>query len=338
MPKIKRDKGEQRKHARFLETLYSELVDLGWQGRGVKPTWDEKNNRPMPQNKVTFHRVSTKGTAGHDYGLKKGVLNEIYSASANVVAPRTYDRTREQQALRWISTLTYKYLTEVRKETPEEVQSAVHGGAFYIAANTDKSNEVLRGFQQQKLTGNAFLDQVLTALNQADVKWSPRETRHLKKLRTRVLPGGAKLCDYGATVYPAVSAALTGRIWVCSEGPNGLHAERRISSYLRVVPADIAGVRRPCVACYLFLFQGSGIHPGPYWPSGAANLGLDEYTEEKAKALAARLTASVGDTYVTLDLLCDDFGQVSLDGPNSTTDTVNSDSDTDDEGRTLVLQ
>lgn len=342
-----------RERARFIEQLYAEFRSRGWHTQGAKATWDEAKDKPIPQQGVTLHRVTTEGTAGVDHGLNKGKLTDFYRDSDNVVAPRSYREQREVQALRWISTLVFKYLHHLGND-PMEVQAAVHNGSLLIAANTSRSNNALNELVKSR-TGAAFVALIVTEVNRLEketasltkkqdrLTFSEREDRHRSKLVARIINATDALAD----AYPLVRKALTQPVVVCANGVQGLHAERRINMHAGVTPVHISGVKRPCVACYLSLFTGRGVHPGPYWPSDAANIGFAEYQDRDVAALAERITAAITDTYVTLTFACPDYVQAisgqgktkGLPRPiNGVTDEQNSDSDTDDEGEDLVTE
>lgn len=92
----------------------------------------------------------------------------------------------------------------------------------------------------------------------------------------------------------------------------------------------IAGVKRPCMVCYMELFVGDDSkRPGPYWPSKASNIGESDYTIANADMLALRIhTAAMtgGGTHVSLRVDCE--GQERVDtGYGSESDSSASDSE-----------
>ncbi|MEV0611670.1 hypothetical protein AB0I61_35575 [Polymorphospora rubra] len=337
-----------RARARFIERLYDEFERRGWHRQGAKATWDEVRDAPIPQTGVTLHRVGTEGDAGADLGLKQGKLADFYADSDNVVAPRSYKTDREEQALRWISTLVFKYLNHLELN-PVEVQAAVHDGGLYVAANSGKSNTELAGIAGKCKTGAKFVTRILGELDRFEraagsaLTFSEREERHRAKLRLRILDESTRWDED----YPLVCEALAEPVVVCGAGEEGLHAERRISRQVGETPTHIAGVKRPCVACYLDLFEGRGVRPGPYWPSEAANIDIDEYADRDVAALADRIEEAIPDTYVTLLYACPNYvmamsNRGSSKGKaqkvNSVTDEYNSDSDTGEDGEPLETE
>ncbi|MFB6397516.1 hypothetical protein [Polymorphospora lycopeni] len=337
-----------RARARFIEELYDEFRSRRWHLQGAKATWDEARDAPIPQMGVTLHRVTTDGEAGAELGLKKGKLADFYADSDNVVEPRSYGSDREGQALRWISTLVFKYLNHLDLN-PVEVQAAVHDGALYIAANSGKGNTELARIAGRYKTGTQFVTRILDELDRLEraadsaLTFSEREERHRAKLRLRILDESTRWDGD----YPLVCETLTEPVVVCADGEDGLHAERRISRAVGVTPTHIAGVKRPCVACYLDLFQGRGVRPGPYWPSEAANIDIEEYVDRDVTELADRIERAIPNTYVTLLYACPNYimalsGRGRTKGQaqkwNTVTDEYNSDSDTGDDGEPLVTE
>lgn len=307
-----------------------------------KRRWMVLGDRPLVSG-TTIHFPGTPGDARGELGLKAGhQLNKIMGDSNNVVAPQSYEDRREVQALRWIATVAHLYLDKVAKAQPVEVQVALHDGAAYIAANSDAANTALAALARENRTGSDVLQHMVDGVAKV---WNTITTpdsedgaqcrldRHLKKAENRLLS------DPHYARYEPIVLALGQRLVVCSDGVPTMHAERRIVRAAGEVPEFIAGTRRPCVSCYIALFNGrTDIRPGPFWPTQAANIGYAGFASQDAEAFADLLTRSVDNTYVTLLWECKDYAtdisQASGQPKKKNRTTVNygTDSDSDPSG------
>lgn len=296
------------------------------------------------QNKTVHFPVASDNAPAHakSEGLKGAALSAMYHGTDNIRKERSFSAERPEQALRWISTVTFNYLNDLRKQ-PEEVQAGVSGvqqegpdGAaamkyqLYISSNKDGANKALSDLYEGKANAKAFLSAILEAGEPNLSSRTAREQRHAQKLASRLL-GDRE----GMEAYGAVLQALGGSVSVPAKqedaATDGLHAERRIvdSAPAGSVSA-IAGVKRPCMVCYMELFVGDDSkRPGPYWPSKASNIGESDYTVANADMLALRIhTAALrgGGTHVSLRVDCE--GQERVDtGYGSESDSSASDSE-----------
>ncbi|MDQ0585619.1 eCIS core domain-containing protein [Streptomyces rishiriensis] len=296
------------------------------------------------QNKTVHLPVASASAPAHatSEGLKGAALSKMYHGTENIRKERSFAAERVDQALRWISTVTFNYLNDQRKQ-PEEVQaglSAVQdetmdGDAakryqLYISSNKDGANKALSDLYAGQENAKAFLTAILLHNEPNLASRSAREQRHAQKLASRLLKDRT-----GMEAYGAVLQALGGSVSVPEKredsATDGLHAERRI---VESAPADsisaISGVKRPCMVCYMELFAGDDSkRPGPYWPSKASNIGLSTYTVDGAELLALRIHQAAtqgGGTHVSLRVDCE--GQERVDtGYGSESDSSASDSE-----------
>ncbi|MCX5368763.1 DUF4157 domain-containing protein [Streptomyces sp. NBC_00015] len=295
------------------------------------------------QNKTVHLPVASAAPPAHalSEGLKNATMSAMYHGTDNIRKERSFSAERPEQALRWISTVTFNYLNDLRKQ-PEEVQAGVSGvqqegpdGAamryqLYISSNKDGANKALSDLYEGKANAKAFLSAILEAGEPSLSSRTAREQRHAQKLTSRLLEERE-----GMEAYGAVLQALAGSVSVPAKredaATDGLHAERRI---VESAPAGsvsaIAGVKRPCMVCYMELFPGDASkRPGPYWPSRASNLGEIDYTLDMAPMLAHRINDAAvrgGGTHVSLRVDCE--GQERVDtGYGSESDSSASDSE-----------
>ncbi|OQR60082.1 hypothetical protein B6E66_30930 [Streptomyces maremycinicus] len=295
------------------------------------------------QNKTVHFPIASDNAPAHakSAGLKGAALSAMYHGTENIRKERSFSAERPEQALRWISTVTFNYLNDLRKQ-PEEVQAGVSavqqegpdGVAtrfqLYISSNKDGANKALTDLYEGKASAAEFLTAVLKAGEPHLSSRTALEQRHAQKLASRLLGDGQ-----GREAYSAVLQALGGSVSVPPKredaATDGLHAERRI---VESAPAGsvsaIAGVKRPCMVCYMELFVGDDSkRPGPYWPSKASNIGESDYTIANADMLALRIHTAAqtgGGTHVSLRVDCE--GQERVDtGYGSESDSSASDSE-----------
>ncbi|MCF0078915.1 DUF4157 domain-containing protein [Streptomyces lomondensis] len=260
-------------------------------------------------------------------GLLATELGKTYHGSGSNIRPeRSFEPDRVEQALRWISTVVFNYLNDHGKE-PVEVQTgvatvdsdeAVEPNAapakkyeLYISSNKDAANKALSDLYEGKSNARAFLTEILTSNKaNADAR-TPREKRHAEKVSRRLLESREGMERYGEVLQ-----ALAGPVRVPGkrEDPkeDGMHAERRIMESApqgSIANNRIAGVKRPCMVCYMELFAGDDTkRPGPFWPSRSSSIGIDNYTVAGAAALAASIheaAQKAGGTHVTLRVDCE---------------------------------
>lgn len=334
MPKeaTKSKAGRGGKKATVAQAITRALVqNHGWKEYGGQ------------QNKTVHFPIASDNAPAHakSEGLKGAALSAMYHGTDNIRKERSFSAERPEQALRWISTVTFNYLNDLRKQ-PEEVQAGVsavqqegpEGAAtrfqLYISSNKDGANKALTDLYEGKASAAEFLTAILKAGEPNLSSRTALEQRHAQKLASRLLGDGQ-----GRDAYSAVLQALGGSVNVPAKredaATDGLHAERRI---VESAPAGsvsaIAGVKRPCMVCYMELFVGDDSkRPGPYWPSKASNIGESDYTIANADMLALRIhTAAMtgGGTHVSLRVDCE--GQERVDtGYGSESDSSASDSE-----------
>ena len=262
-----------------------------------------------------------QGSKGPEVSTKT-VSGEIHQGSASVIGPQSYQTQRPRQALRWLSSIAFKYLNNKKVDT-REVQAALANGRIYIATNMKVSMDVLHTLTSGQ-RGLEAVQTMIAAIEGADrdaqarlKKYeedsdysdsedetvlksrllSKREGRHLRKTKERLLSGGPP------GDWDMVRQALgnMGTFEVCIVGEKGLHAERRIKEKLGqdFDPKMLGGVKRPCLICKIKLHGAtSQVRSGPYWPSRDTNIGMENY-EVDAQKLAVKVD-EVAATYVTL--------------------------------------
>ncbi|MFE1926770.1 DUF4157 domain-containing protein [Streptomyces asoensis] len=335
MPKeaTKSKAGRSGKKATVAQAITKALVqNHGWKEYGGQ------------QNKTVHFPVASANPPAHamSEGLKGATLSAMYHGTDNISTKRSYATERAEQALRWISTVTFAYLNDLRKQ-PEEVQAGVSGvqqegpdaGAamryqLYISSNKDGANKALSDLYEGKDNAKAFLAAVLEAGEPNLSSRTAREQRHAQKVASRLLADRAGMEAYG-TVLQALGGSVNVPAKQEDAANDGLHAERRIvESAPEGSISAIAGVKRPCMVCYMELFVGDDSkRPGPYWPSKASNIGESDYTVANADMLALRIHTAAekgGGTHVSLRVDCE--GQERVDtGYGSESDTSASDSE-----------
>ncbi|WP_406007402.1 DUF4157 domain-containing protein [Streptomyces sp. NBC_00637] len=324
--------GKGGNKATVAQAITKALVENhGWKAYGGQQ--NKTVHFPVPSDNAPAHAKSE--------GLKGSALSAMYHGTDNIRKERSFSAERPEQALRWISTVTFNYLNDLRKQ-PEEVQAGVsavqqegpEGAAtryqLYISSNKDGANKALSDLYEGKASAAEFLKAILQAGASNLPGRTALEQRHAQKLASRLLGD-----QQGRDAYSAVLQALGGSVSVPAKredaATDGLHAERRI---MESAPAGsvsaIAGVKRPCMVCYMELFVGDDSkRPGPYWPSKASNIGESDYTIANADMLALRIHTAAqtgGGTHVSLRVDCE--GQERVDtGYGSESDSSASDSE-----------
>ncbi|MEU8588795.1 DUF4157 domain-containing protein [Streptomyces sp. NPDC048664] len=304
------------------EAVRDELVALGWEFHGA----NQSLTLHLPQGPQEGQAGATTDAS------KKG---QIYSGSANVVGKRSYEGERTKQVLRWISTAVFRSLNAAGHR-PEEVQAAMsreegteqgqdQGSEqdvtmegmeqtlrLYVSSNKTRTNNIIRGE-----AGDGAASAYVSGLLETMVPDSAREKRHKKKLAALLAQEAGQVPND----FWDVVQALAGPMVVPTPTTDGKHAERTIMGAAPQGSIDrdeVAGVKRPCVSCFMDLYQGTTRHPGPYWPSNAANVDVPDYSVAGARGLARKIHDAItaaGGTFVTLD--CDERHTVAWDRDTS---------------------
>ncbi|MEU6733957.1 DUF4157 domain-containing protein [Streptomyces physcomitrii] len=317
--RVSKKKGKVKDGASVAAAIVSALVDNhGWEAHGGAR--DKTVHLPMKPANPPAHATRE--------GLKETKMGGMYHGSGGISGKRSFKQVPVEQALRWISTAAFNYLNDLGKQ-PEEVQAGVAGVdsapvapntetlkkyELYISSNKDTANKALADLRGTKNNARALLTDLLAAntatVNDTNTERMPFEKRHASKLASRLL-GSAE----GSERFGELLQALAGPVNIpegrAEQGEDGLHAERRImaSAPEGSIPANrIAGVKRPCMVCYMELFMGDDSkRPGPFWPSKSSSIGIEDYTVAGAAKLAARIDAAAraaGGTHVTLRVDC----------------------------------
>ncbi|PIM66553.1 hypothetical protein CTU88_42435 [Streptomyces sp. JV178] len=300
------------------EAVKQALIALGWEAHGA--------NQSLTLHKVDRSQATDEQKAAAAGTSKKG---QMYIPSEQGVPPRSYAGERTKQVLRWISTVVNRAMLQ-KNERPEEVQAGMEvteapdvEAAFklFVSTNRVKVNNVLREGAGTKAAKEYIVELLETVVGQTD-----RETRHMKKLRSLL----AKEAESTPPEFWEVLQALTGPMTVPVPTKDGKHAERTIIGAAApgsISDDHIAGVKRPCVSCFIELYAGSDIRPGPAWVSGAANTDIADFSVEKAAQLAKRIDDTVSGTFATLLLRCEEHDGETTQVPVGATWDYNTDSD-----------
>jgi hypothetical protein len=252
-----------------------------------------------------------KDTAAKD--AKKDGSPDAKSPRSNVIDRDYYDEKRIRQVCRWISTTTYVYLLD-REYDPgifQEVQATVwppddpSKAKLYVATNNSTTNNALA---TKLKTGTA--KKILTDLTknvspsppEGAAKLGERTTTHVQELADMLAltapPTPKNPVDVAAfkTIFAALKHPITIAKGPKGAGP-GMHAEQRLLGTIReerkdtdinLDPSHVGGLKRPCVFCYLALYNWPGAtatRPGPIWFTTAASTGAHLYgNDEKAVA------------------------------------------------------
>ncbi len=267
----------------FANRLTEALEKRGWKRYGGG------------QGLVLFKVTPDEKTA-HGLEPRKNKMHQIHEHTHNVVGQKSYATLRTKQALRWASSIAMAHLEQDKKD-PREVQSALETNKFYMASNTNKGNQALKQRAPSGTKGADALGAMHTAITLNKNRLSERRRRHARKLKKRIL---LKKGSHQKS-YAPVQQALQQPIHIAVKGKDGLHAERRIALELgqtTLTPEQVGGVKRPCAACYIKLYLGKDIHPGPYWPSKDSNIDFDNYSQKDVNALADEIN-QITNTYVS---------------------------------------
>jgi Domain of unknown function (DUF4157) len=321
MPKAvtKKGRGKGKKGETVADLLKAALQKRDWTAHG--------GARNLTMHYTVAADEPAEGTRTQD--LTPAAAAKIYGGSVNTVAPKSFENARDKQSIRWISTLALNYLNDLNK-SPEEVQVTLQDSVLYISSNKNGANDVLRRLADEKRTGTEFLKALIEANDSGSL--DERQVRHKNKARSRLTEGKEMPQEYAG-----ILAALTAKPVVPEAiEEDGKHAERRLADHVgrdAVRSGPTAGTKRPCVACYVDLYQGvEDVRPGPYWPSKAANVGFDDYSPAGVEDLADTIHQAVlaaGGTFASIQLLCPDHddnvaeamevdGDVEMAGPEET--------------------
>lgn len=211
MPKeaTKSKAGRGGKKATVAQAITRALVqNHGWKEYGGQ------------QNKTVHFPIASDNAPAHakSEGLKGAALSAMYHGTDNIRKERSFSAERPEQALRWISTVTFNYLNDLRKQ-PEEVQAGVsavqqegpEGAAtrfqLYISSNKDGANKALTDLYEGKASAAEFLTAILKAGEPNLSSRTALEQRHAQKLASRLLGDGQ-----GRDAYSAVLQALGGSV------------------------------------------------------------------------------------------------------------------------------
>lgn len=271
----------------FLDKLRAAFINGGWQiGRSSK---------------------------GEEYAHKDQGLSRTHD----------YQNEPEVEGLRWISTVTKRYLIN-KGYNPQEVQAAIgNNGKLVIAANADKANKHLadESIRKGDLIGWMLNTDKLTpeqakkehendtqARTQARVG---RESRHFAGLENVHKEKGPDV----PTRYGALLSAIKLGVVIAQEGADGMHAERRIRKFNgNTTPPYLAGTKRPCATCFSELYpEGSPkdeetgkdtVRPGKFIFNERSNIGIREYQDSevttparRASSLFERVNEAITQTY-----------------------------------------
>jgi hypothetical protein len=200
------------------------------------------------QSRVFFKTKKSTSKETNPHKLSNSKINNIFKQSENVVGEKPYTGLREKQALRWMSTIAFRYLNKEEKD-PREVQSALLD-KLYMATNTGTGNKALEELvgkvSKGKKPGLELMKSMYSSIKD-EKDLSRREKRHLKKFNKRILDDttASKYKD-----YESIQKALEGPVTIASEGEEGLHAERRIglkSGQKTLPPKKVGGVKRTAI-------------------------------------------------------------------------------------------
>ena len=241
----------------------------------TKHGWEAMGSPVASQGQTLHHTGMHRGAA------KSGIRRKLYGGTTHEVGRRSFVGQTRRQRLRWLSTLTYSYLLAcgTKPQNIVEVQAAFDPDAkdIWVSTNNSATNSLLA--QKATSTPKEFIELMLATVKDTPASSNARTNpsvrwRHITALETWVVKGESLLA----------TSLTKGRIRVPgtpddAKATEGLHAERRIREALgrSIRVADIGGLRRPCLFCYLHLFASPepddvSVHSGPGWTSGAASI------------------------------------------------------------------
>ncbi|MGW1176786.1 hypothetical protein ACWD4P_24100 [Kitasatospora sp. NPDC002543] len=339
----------------FAEAVKTKLKAAGWVAEGSHEVW----------SRMTFHRVSGVDATEKDYQSGTAAYK---ANPANAIARAPFDDKRDKQAMRWISTAVMEYLKLLGKPPIEIQAAVHDGTLYLSANNNAAlaTLESQAAGKTGEVFLTEVIGKVREIPGFGGRGDDDRLARHTRKAHTRLTGAAgteagpeteaeaetATTRDYAGD-YRNVINALKNPVTVVTAGEDGFHAERRIVGHLtaaaekraeeeaqaaglphepgsvpQVVPESLAGTKRPCVSCYIKLFQGQeGVRPGPHWMSRAANMEMPGYALQDAAGFADYLVERISNTYATLVWQCDE----KVHDTKVTTD-YGTDSDSDHEG------
>ncbi|MFJ8545836.1 hypothetical protein ACIRFH_28195 [Streptomyces sp. NPDC093586] len=230
------------------------LVDeYGWESYGAHAS-------------LTLHLPIRKEGATPKQKLSHAA-EKIYGGASNERPARVFDN-KPLRAIRWIATTALR-----RHASGVEVQASLaEAGKLYISSNINSVNAQLKKLADEHKTVREFVGALLEMEVKADKAGSDREKRHERHARERL--ADPEVLSKDDPEYAAKKAAdrwpeladLRGRTVdvPAAHEDDGHHAERRIDEHLAkqhpgedrpmVKPDNTAGVKRPCVGCYLALY------------------------------------------------------------------------------------
>jgi hypothetical protein len=235
------------------------------------------------------------------------------------VEPHSHERQPEVEGLRWVSTVTKRYLAG-KNFNAVEVQAAIgRDGKLIVAANDRNSNGHLRWLMAeggvQDLIGYMLEQQgpVVSRPGSDEEKVrTDRAKRHVGAAKEMHRQGKAG----AAHRHEGISSAIARGIVIPPLTGDGIHAEMRILEYNnKETPPYLAGTKRPCATCFEALYPGgsgadldeeTSVRPGEFYSSEEANSHVPEYKdtiratpEERAHQLFDRINAAVPRTYTS---------------------------------------
>jgi hypothetical protein len=244
-----------------------------------------------------WHLNKTEGV--YEFTAKKEPIKES--------RPRSFAATPQVRDLRRVSMIVKTYL-RYQNMTPVEVQAGIgRDGRLVIAANDVRSNTHL----QQKFTANGGAQVLANMAENARGKEMPAERRNEPEIHDRAIRQHTEVKPAVTSPLnlPGIQSALDTGIAVATNGPSGLHAERRIAEYNGgVTPEHLGGTKRPCPSCVAKLYpEGNDeVHPGVFRSDDVSNIGFPEYNHsdlgnEKARAASFfQKINMIKHTYVTV--------------------------------------
>ncbi|WP_154667399.1 hypothetical protein [Niveispirillum irakense] len=194
---------------------------------------------------------------------EKNKIDKMYpTGSSQLSVARSYAGERPRQILRWLSTAVFKiFPNSVEIQCYFDISS----GKIYISSNVTSINKKISSCSSGLFK---IIGEIHGSLSEED---AGRTSRHFRKLLIRgVYKEQTDIMD----------ALKNGDIVVPLDDHSvDLHAERRIAAMLKeqgkvLDPQFLAGVKRPCMACF-YALNLINSRPGPLWPSKPGSFGYD---------------------------------------------------------------
>ncbi|MGW7521853.1 hypothetical protein ACWGJ2_40440, partial [Streptomyces sp. NPDC054796] len=234
---------------------------------------------------------------------------------------RNYENHPEVQGLRWISTVTRKFLAD-NNHTAIEVQAALGSNGKLILAATDSDSNYILVDLLEKQGVEDLLGHMLAGAQPArhfaymkpeERARADRTNRHLDAARGMHNAGKSSQ----AHAHQGITTALSAGVVIAARGGSGRHAERRILAYNdNQTPKYLGGTKRPCATCFQILYpeaagkdlddDNGAVRPGRFNSSWNANLDVPEYEDTKdvtpkarAQSLFDRIDKAVPRTYAS---------------------------------------